>query len=136
MSLITDEPLVLIIDMVSNAAREVWGIEIDWVIVESPEMEDADERKPLRLDSLPKELDTGRLSGKSALTIVIRSDGPRTRYGCTSAVSLSEVIDRAGRSFALVLEGRFVRKRVIIFSTWVLMPRGVETVSLLWNELD
>jgi hypothetical protein len=78
-SLITDEPLVLMIDMLSNAARGIWGIGMDCVIEDRPEIDDADERKPLRLASLPKELETGLLSGNRAFTIVIRSEGPRTR---------------------------------------------------------
>lgn len=86
-------------------------------MLDSPEIEEADDRKPLRLESFAKELDAGRLSGNRALTIVIRSAGPRTRYGCTSVVSLSEVIDRAGSSFAFDREGLFVRKRAMIFST-------------------
>jgi hypothetical protein len=89
------------------------GIDIEIALI--PEIEEAPDRKPLKW-SFDKELETGRLSGKRAFTIVIRSDGPKTRYGWTSAVSLKEVMDLAGRSFAFGLDGRLERKRAIIFS--------------------
>jgi len=46
------------------------------VTVEIPDIEEAEERKPLMTEP-----ETGRLSGKSALTMVNKSDGLRTRYG-------------------------------------------------------
>lgn len=90
-------------------------------------MEDAPDRNPVKW-SFDRELETGRLSlsGKRAFTIVIKSEGPRTRYGCTSAVSLKDVIDLAGRSFALGRDGRLERKRAIIFSMWPLIASGVD----------
>jgi hypothetical protein len=51
------------------------------VTVDIPDIEEAEERKPLIWISFPTELETGRLSGKSAFTIVNKSAGPRTRYG-------------------------------------------------------
>lgn len=95
------------------------------VSMDMPETDDAEERKP------PRELDMGRLSGKRALTMVIKSEGPRTRYGCTSIVSLKEVIDLAGSNFALVLDGLLVRKRSIMLSIWAFIVRGVEGVGFL-----
>jgi hypothetical protein len=47
---------------------------------------------------------------------VTRSDGLTTRYGCTSTVSLSDVIDRAGSSFGFDFEYLAVRNRPMIFS--------------------
>jgi hypothetical protein len=103
-------------------------MDIDVVIVEIPEMEDADERNPWI--SLEREPDNGRFSGNRALTMVTRSDGPRTRYGWTSTVSRREVMDLAGRSFALDLEERLERKRDIIFSMCPLIGRGVDDLPL------
>jgi hypothetical protein len=122
-------------DTLSYVARGV-GIGIACVIVDNPETEEAEERIPVRPDSLATELDKGRFSGNRAFTIVVKSDGPITRYGCTSAVSLSEVIDLAGSSLALDRESRFVRKRPMILSTWALMASGVDTVSLLWQPVS
>jgi len=99
-----------------------------------PEIEEAPDRKPLKC-SLERELETGRFSGKRAFTMVTKSDGPITRYGCTSTVSLKDVIDRAGKSLAFDLEGRLDRKRAMIFSIWPLIGRGVEGELLLFNEL-
>jgi hypothetical protein len=111
LSLITDDPLVLNIEALS---KEVWaggGTDLD--IADMPDTDEAPERNPSKW-SFDNELETGRLSGKSALTIVNRSEGPRTRYGWTSTVSLNEVIDRAGKSLAFDLEGRLERNRAII----------------------
>jgi hypothetical protein len=121
-SLITDDALLLIIDALSNAPR---GPGID-IIADMPEMEDAPDRKPPKCPSFPTDADAGRLSGKRALTMVIKSAGPSTRYGCTSTVSLNDVIDLAGRSFAFDLEGRLDRNRAIIFSICTLMVSGVD----------
>ena len=80
--------------------------------------------------SFPREL-TGRRSGKSAFTKVIKSAGPSTRYGCTSEVSLNEVIDLAGSNFAFDLEGLLERNRAKIFSICVLIVSGVDAVLFL-----
>jgi len=97
---------------------------MDAVITDIPEIEDAEERSPCM--SLARELETGRFSGKRALTIVTRSDGPRTRYGCTSTVSLKDVIDLAGRSFALDREGRLPLNLAMMFSMWPLIAGGAD----------
>jgi hypothetical protein len=136
-SLITEEPLFDITEALSKALRGA-AIDNDWlkldiapvVTVDIPDIEEADERNPLKWISLT-EPETGRLSGKSAVTMVNKSDGLRTRYGCTSTVSLSDVIDRAGSSLALDLEGRFERKRVMMFSICALIARGVDGVLFL-----
>src|SRR5271154_6490796 len=75
MSLTTDDrSLLLMMEALSKALRGA-GIA---VIVDIPEIEDAADRKPLKCTSLAGELDTGRLSGKRAFTMVTKSDGPRT----------------------------------------------------------
>ena len=121
-SLITDDALLLIIDTLSNAPRGP-GI---GTIADIPEMEEAPDRKPLKCPSFPTDADAGRLSGKRALTMVIKSAGPSTRYGWTSTVSLNDVIDLAGRSFAFDLDGRLDLKRAMIFSMCALIPSGVD----------
>jgi hypothetical protein len=87
MSLITEEPLFETMEALSKALRGA-AIDSDWlkldmppvVTVDIPDIEEAEERRPLMCISLT-EPETGRLSGKSAVTIVKRSDGLRTRYG-------------------------------------------------------
>ena len=129
----TDDPLVLMIETLSKAARADIGTCMETAFI--PEIDEAPDLKPLKC-SLARELDTGRLSGKRALTMVIRSEGPRTRYGWTSTVSLKEVIDLAGRSLAFDRDGRLERKRAIIFSIWPLRASGVDADLFLHYPLD
>jgi hypothetical protein len=77
-SLTTDDPLLLITDALSNALRG-GGIDIDAEIADMPDIEEAADRKPLKWMSFSSELETGRLSGKRAFTMVIKSEGPITR---------------------------------------------------------
>lgn len=107
----TDAAPLLNTDMLSDAPR---GPEICREIAETPEIDEEPERRPLRLSE--RELDTGRLSGKRAFTIVIRSDGPTTMYGCTSAVSRKDVIERAGSSFVLSFVGLSAVNRAVMLS--------------------
>jgi hypothetical protein len=123
MSLITDDPLLLMIEALSKAPRG--GACIDIEAGFEPEMDDAPDLRPWKW-SLDRELETGRRSGKSAFTMVIRSEGPRTRYGCTSTVSLKDVMDLAGSSFAVERDGRLERKRDMMFSMCPLIASGVE----------
>ena len=81
--------------------------------MENPDNEDVVERKPLKTES--PDPDVGRLSGKTALTMVTKSAGLTTMYGRTSAVSLREAMDLAGRSFGLSLGDLVVLKRFIMF---------------------
>src|SRR5688572_8669437 len=92
----TDDALVLIIEAVSKSLLEPvmdMGCEVldipDTGV--GPDLMEAD--------------DCGRLSGKSAFTNVRSSVGLITRYGWTSAVSRSEVIDLAGNSLAAGTRG-------------------------------
>lgn len=127
-SLITDDPLVLTIEALS---KEVWaggGTILD--VAEIPEIDEAPERNPSKW-SLDNELETGRRSGKREFTMVIRSEGLRTRYGWTSTVSLKEVMDLAGKSLALDLDGRFERKRAMMFMICSLIAGGVDVVVFL-----
>lgn len=123
MSLITDDPLVLTMEALSKAPRGGACIDIEAEFV--PEIDDPPDRNPLKW-SFDKELEAGRRSGKRAFIMVIRSEGPSTRYGCTSTVSLRDVMDLAGRSFALGLDGRLERKRAIMFSMCPLIASGVD----------
>lgn len=113
--------------MIEALSKAVRGVDIGTEAVEieeTPEIDKAEERRPCI--SLARELDIGRFSrsGKRALTMVTKSEGPRTRYGWTSTVSLKDVIDLAGRSFALPLDGRLDLNLAIMFSIWPLIARG------------
>ena len=130
-SLITDDALLLMMDALSKAPRGP----ATGVMADIPEMEDAPDRKPPKWPSFT-ELETGRLSGKRALTMVIKSAGPSTRYGWTSTVSLKEVIDLAGRSFAFDLEGRLDRNLAIMFSMCTLIPSGVDDDLFLQHVIS
>lgn len=122
-SLITDDPLVLMIEALSNPPRGGAGVDIEAEFV--PEIDDAPDLNPVKW-SREREPEAGRRSGKRAFTMVIRSEGPRTRYGWTSTVSRKDVIDLAGTSFAFGLEGRLERKRAIMFSMCPLIASGVD----------
>lgn len=84
-----------------------------------PDIEEADDARPARRWlSLSMWLDEGRRSGKSALTSVMISAGERTIKGCTSTVSLGEVIALAGSKMGF--DGVFVcLKRARMLSMWV-----------------
>lgn len=63
--------------------------------------------------------------------MVIKSAGPRTRYGWTSTVSRMDVMDLAGTSLALGREGLDLRNRPMILSMWLLISSGVDAFLLL-----
>ena len=114
-SLKMEDSTSLIVDAVSNAPDgDLVELALGPEAMENPDREDVVERKPLKTESPDPEV--GRLSGNIALTMVTKSAGLTTMYGRTSAVSLNEVIDLAGRSFGFSLDDFEVLKRPIIFS--------------------
>lgn len=114
-SLKIEDSTSLIVEAVSKAPEgDLTEPDLGPEAMENPDSEDVVDRKPLKTES--SDPDLGRLSGKTALTMVTKSAGLTTIYGRTSAVSLNEVIDRAGRSFGLSLEDLDVLKRFIMFS--------------------
>jgi len=148
-SLIVEEPLLLTTEALSKGSREadigmrtedvvevVDVVDVADVADVADITEDATDRMLLKCMSFAKELETGRFSGKSAFTMVIKSEGPSTRYGWTSAVSRKEVMDLAGKSLAFDLDGRVERNRAIIFSIWALIARGVDgDLFLVWMSV-
>ncbi len=74
-----EDPLLLIIEAVSKPLRDGGGTEAVKEIPESPDIDDAVDRNPFRCMSFSKELEAGRFSGNSALTMVSRSDGLTTK---------------------------------------------------------
>ena len=116
---------MLIIEALSKALRVA---DICLEAVDIPDIDDAPDLRPLKW-SLDRELEAGLLSGNSAFTIANRSAGPRTKYGWTSTVSLNDVIERAGRSFALDLDDRVGRNREMMPSIRSFIIGGVEGVG-------
>lgn len=130
-SLNIEDSTSLIVEAVSNAPDgDLEEPALGPEAMEKPERDEVAERKPLNTESPDPEV--GRLSGKTALTMVTKSAGLTTMYGRTSAVSLKDVMDLAGRSFGFSLDDLEVLKRPMMFSIWVLMSGdGVAPVCFL-----
>ena len=119
-SLKIEDSTSLIVEAVSNAPEgDLTEPDLGPDAMENPDNEDVVERKPLKTES--PDPDVGRLSA-----------GLTTMYGRTSAVSLKELMDLAGRSLELSLEDLEVLKRFMMFSMCVLISGdGVEPVCFL-----
>lgn len=130
-SLKIEDSTSLIVEAVSNAPEgDLTEPDLGPDAMENPDNEDVVERRPLKTES--PEPDVGRLSGKTALTMVTKSAGLTTMYGRTSAVSLKELMDLAGRSLELSLKDLEVLKRFMMFSMCVLISGdGVDPVCFL-----
>ena len=59
-----------------------------------------------------------------------------TRYGCTSTVSLSDVMDLAGSSFGFDFGCLAVRNLAIILSIWVRISGGVAADCFLSEDVS
>jgi hypothetical protein len=118
-SLKTEEALVLIMDTVSKLLGCEKGIGCE--MADIPEMDAGPDLNVLEA------ADKGLRSGNSAFTRESKSAGLMTKYGCTSTVSLKEVIDLAGRSLAAGTLDREPWNLAKMLSTWPLIFGGTST---------